>query len=77
MGRIVKVSVVDTKGAGAPGQKVALGDAAVTTNQGGLGQALLEDGDIVITVNGVKAYEGPVADLRPTEVFTVAGARVP
>ncbi|MEZ4263674.1 MAG: hypothetical protein R3B36_31565 [Polyangiaceae bacterium] len=76
MGRLVKFSVVDGNGAGVGGQTVVAGEASVTTNVSGLGQALLEDGSTVITVNGVKVYEGPVAALKPLEVFTTAGKRV-
>lgn len=76
MARIVKFSVVDEKGVGAGGQRVSTGEHEVTTTSAGMAQALLED-DVVttITVNGVKAYEGPVAALKPLEVFTIAGER--
>ncbi len=76
MGRVVKFSVVDAKGAGAAGQTVVAGDAELTTGSAGLVQALLDDGNTVIKVNGVKAYDGAVADLRPLEVFTATGQRV-
>jgi hypothetical protein len=76
MGRLVKFSVVDAKGAGVGGQTVVAGAAAVTTNGSGMGQALLDDGTTVITVNGVKVYDGPVEALKPLEVFTTAGKRV-
>jgi len=76
MGRVVKFSVVDASGAGAGGQTVVAGDASLTTTSAGAAQALLEDGDTVITINGVKVYDGPVANLRPVEKFTTAGTRL-
>ena len=76
MGKVVKFSVIDAKGAGAGGQTVVAGDASVTTTAAGVAQALLDEGDTVILVNGVKAYEGPVANLKPMETFTVSGQRV-
>jgi hypothetical protein len=76
MGRVVKFSVVDAKGVGVGGQTVTAGEASVTTTGAGAAQALLDDGHTVITVNGVKAYEGPVGDLRPVEVFSTAGKRL-
>lgn len=76
MGRIVKFSVVDGNGAGVGGQNVVAGDASLTTGSAGVVQALLDEGSTVITVNGVKAYDGPVDGLKPLEVFTTAGKRV-
>lgn len=76
MGRVVKFSVVDGKGTGVAGQSVTAGDSSISTSASGLGQALLDDGDTVIQVNGVKVYEGPVADLKPLEVFSTDGRRL-
>ena len=75
MSKIVKFSVVDASGAAAPGQKVTAGDVELTTSSSGLAQALLDDGNTVIKVNGVQGYEGPVAGLKSVEVFTTAGER--
>jgi len=30
---------------------------------------------VILTVNGKKAYEGPVDNLKTTETFTTAGVR--
>lgn len=76
MGQVVKISVVDAAGAGAAGQSIMAGDFELTTSSTGLAQALLDDGDTTIKVNGVMAYQGPVAGLRPLEVFTAKGERV-
>ena len=76
MGRLVKFSVVDGNGAGVGGQVVVAGDVSLTTIASGLAQALLDEGNTVITINGVRAYDGPSGDLKPTEVFTTAGQRV-
>jgi hypothetical protein len=75
MGKLVKFSVVDAAGAGAAGQRVRAGDVELETGATGLVQALLDDGSTVIAVNGTKVYEGPVAALRPVEVFTTTGER--
>lgn len=76
MGRIVKFKVVDAKGDAAAGQNVVAGEVGLTTTAGGAAQALLDDGNTTISVNGIKAYDGPVSDLRALEVFTIAGKRV-
>jgi hypothetical protein len=76
MGRIVKISVVDATGTGAAGQSVVAGDFELTTSSDGITQALLDDGQTTITVNGVQAYQGPADALRPVEVFTAKGERV-
>ncbi|MCA9576111.1 MAG: hypothetical protein R3B40_23835 [Polyangiales bacterium] len=76
MGRVVKISVVDAAGAGASGQSVMAGDFELTTSASGVVQALLDDGDTTIKVNGVTAYHGPVDALRPMEVFKSTGERV-
>jgi len=76
MGRVVKFSVVDANGSGIGGQTVIAGDASLTTNASGVAQALLDEGSTIISVNGLKAYDGPVAALRPLEVFTTTGKRV-
>jgi hypothetical protein len=75
MGKVIKFSVVDGAGAGVLGQKVVAGDSECVTGLNGMAQALLEEGNTVITVNGKKAYEGPVDSLQPLEVFTVSGQR--
>jgi acyl CoA:acetate/3-ketoacid CoA transferase alpha subunit len=76
MGRIVKIRVVDAMGTGAAGQSVMAGEFELTTSSEGITQALLDDGQTTITVNGVKAYEGSADALRPIEVFTAKGERV-
>ena len=68
MGKIVKFSVVDAAGAAAAGQKVIAGTIELTTGSTGFAQVLLDDGATMISVNGVKAYEGSVEELRPVEV---------
>ncbi len=73
--KVVKFSVVDASGAGVSGQKLLIGGLEYLTSGNGMAQALLEDGNTLITVNGAKAYEGPVASLQPIEVFTVGGER--
>jgi hypothetical protein len=75
MAKVVKFSVVDASGAGLSNQKILAGDVEITTGATGMAQALLEDGNTVITVNGTKAYEGPVANLQSTEVFGSGGER--
>lgn len=75
MAKIVRFSVVDGSGTGVSGQKVMAGDLEYTTSGNGMAQALLDEGNTVIRVNGNKAYEGPVSGLQATEVFTVAGER--
>jgi hypothetical protein len=75
MGRVIKFSVVDGAGVGASGQLVVAGGFELTTGSGGLAQALLDDGPTTIKVNGVVAYEGPTAELKPLEVITTAGVR--
>ena len=52
------------------------GDFELTTSASGVVQALLDDGDTTIKVNGVTAYHGPVDALRPMEVFKSTGERV-
>jgi uncharacterized membrane protein len=76
MGRVVKLSVVDANGTGVAAQSLMVGDDQLATSKAGLAQVLLEDGAIVIKVNGVRAYEGPVADLKPLETFTTTGKRI-
>lgn len=75
MAKVVKFTVVDGSGVGVSGQKIAAGDLEFTTSGNGMAQALLDDGNTVIKVNGAKAYEGPVAGLQSAEVFTVTGER--
>lgn len=75
MAKIVKFTVVDGSGAGVSGQKIIAGSTEYTTGGNGMAQALLDDGNTVIQVNGAKAYEGPVASLQPMEIFTVSGER--
>lgn len=74
--KIVKFNVVDGSGSGVGGQALLIGDASLSTTKQGLAQALLEDGNTVISVNGVKVYDGPVADLKPMETFTTDGRRI-
>lgn len=73
--KVVKFNVVDASGAAAVGATIGMGNTEVKTAAGGIAQMLLDDGDVVLTVNGKKAYEGPVDDLKPVETFTTAGAR--
>lgn len=73
--KVVKFNVVDASGAGAVGQTLGTGDTEVKTAAGGIAQLLLDDGDITLTLNGKKVYEGPVENLKPVETFTTAGAR--
>lgn len=75
MGKVVKISVVDGAGVGVGGQAVQAGGFDLTTTSAGLTQALLDDGRTVITINGVKAYEGDVEGLKSLEVFTISGER--
>lgn len=75
MAKVVKFSVVDASGAGMSNQKIIAGEVEITTGAAGMAQALLEDGNTVIKVNGNKAYEGPVANLQQIEIFTPSGER--
>ena len=75
MAKVVKFSVVDASGAGMSNQKISAGNVEIMTGASGMAQALLEDGNTVIKVNGSKAHEGPVAGLQPTEVFSPSGER--
>ena len=75
MGRVVRFSVVDDSGAPASGQTIASATFEVTTGADGLAQALLDDDDTAITLNGVVVYQGTLEALRPVEEFTTAGKR--
>lgn len=75
MGKLVKFNVVDGTGAAAAGQTVIAGTTELKTGTSGIVQALLDDGDTKITVNGVVVYEGPVASLNAVEMFTTKGTR--
>ena len=78
MGRIIKFSVVDAKGTGVGGQTVSLGGVEMTTSAVGMAQMLIDEEDVpntFIAVNGVRAWEGPVAQLKPLEVLTISGQR--
>lgn len=78
MGRIIKFSVVDSSGAGVSGQTVSLGGVEMTTSATGMAQMLIDEEDVpstFIAVNGVRAWEGPVTQLKPLEVLTTAGQR--
>ena len=73
MGRLVKFNVVDEAGTAAPGQTIMVGDNEIKTSSTGIAQALLDDGETAILVNGVEVYRGAVAALRPIEIFTTRG----
>lgn len=73
MGRLVKFNVVDEAGTAAPGQTIMVGDNESKTSSTGIAQALLDDGDTALLVNGVEVYRGAVAALRPIEIFTTRG----
>jgi len=75
MGRVVKFSVVNEAGAGVAGHTIVAGGAELTTGPNGLAQALLDDGETVISVNGVEVYRGPTTGLKPLEVITTQGER--
>jgi hypothetical protein len=75
MGRVVRFSVVNESGAPAPGQTIASASFEVTTNVDGQAQALLDDEDTSITLNGVVIYKGPIEALKPREEFTTTGER--
>ena len=75
MGKVVRFTVVDATGAVAAGQTILAGDVELTTTSQGVAQALMDDGNTVIKVNGVKAYEGAVEALKSVETFTTSGQR--
>lgn len=77
MGRIIRFNVVDESGAPASGQTIASTTFEVTTNDKGQAQALLDDEDTKITLNGMVVYEGAIEGLKPVEEFTTAGKRRP
>jgi hypothetical protein len=75
MGRVVKFNVVNDAGQGASGQKLLVNEAELTTGANGLAQALIDDGDVKIHLNGVEVFQGPSASLKPMEVISTSGAR--
>lgn len=75
MAKVVKFTVVDSSGTSVAGQKISAGDSELVTGANGMAQALLEDGNTVIKINGNKAFEGPVTNLQPSEVFSTTGER--
>ncbi len=79
MAKVVQFHVVEAAGAKAvAGAKVTVSGSATeqVTNQDGVAQMLLDDGKVTIQINGAPGYKGPVASLKPKEVFTLTGQRL-
>jgi hypothetical protein len=79
MAKVIQFQVVEAAGGkGVPGAKIKIDGAATeqVTNQDGVTQMLLDDGDVAIQINGAPGYKGPVASLKPKEVFTKTGQRL-
>ena len=54
--KVVKFNVVDASGAAAVGATIGMGNTEVKTAAGGVAQMLLDDGDVILTVNGKKVW---------------------
>jgi hypothetical protein len=79
MAKVIQLQVVEAAGAkGVAGAKIKV-DGSTTeqvTNQDGVAQLLLDDGDVAIQINGAPGYKGPAASLKQKEVFTKTGQRL-
>jgi hypothetical protein len=79
MAKVVQFQVVEAAGAKAvAGAKITVSGSTTEqiTNQDGVAQMLLDDGDVTIQINGAPGYKGSVASLKPKEVFTLTGQRL-
>jgi hypothetical protein len=79
MAKVVQFQVVEAAGAkGVAGAKVSVSGSGTdqVTNEEGMTQMLLDDGDVTIQINGALGYKGAVASLKPKEVFTKTGQRL-
>jgi hypothetical protein len=79
MAKVVQIQVVEAAGGkGVEGAKIKVDGSATEqlTNQDGVTQFLLDDGDVSIQVNGAPAYKGAVGSLKQKEIFTKAGQRL-
>ena len=63
---------------GVAGAKISVSGSTTeqVTSQDGVTQLLLDDGEVPIQINGAPGYTGPVASLKPKEVFTKTGQRL-
>ena len=79
MAKVLQLQVVEAAGAkGVAGVKISVSGSTTDqlTNQDGIAQLLLDDGEVTIQINGAPGYKGPVASLKPKEVFTKTGQRL-
>ena len=79
MAKVLQLQVVEAAGAkGVAGAKIGVSGSTTEqlTNQDGVAQLLLDDGEVTIQINGAPGYKGPVASLKPKEVFTKTGQRL-
>ena len=79
MAKVIQFQVVEAAGAkGVAGAKIKVDGAATVqvTNQDGIAQIPLDDGDVTIQINGAPGYKGPVSSLKQREVFTKTGQRL-
>jgi hypothetical protein len=79
MAKVIQIHVVEAAGAKSfAGAKIMISGSSTehVTNQDGLAQVLLDDGDVTIQINGASAYKGTVVNLKPKEVFTKGGERL-
>jgi hypothetical protein len=79
MAKVIQIHVVEAAGAkGVAGAKISVSGSSTeqVTNQDGVTQLLLDDGNIAIKINGAQAYSGDVSSLKTKEVFTKSGERL-
>jgi hypothetical protein len=79
MAKVIQLQVVEAAGAkGVAGAKIKVDGSATeqVTNQDGVAQLLLDDGDVTIQINGAPAYKGAAGSLKPKEVFSKTGERL-
>jgi hypothetical protein len=79
MAKVIQLQLVEAAGAkGVAGAKIKVDGSATEqdTNQEGVAQLVLDDGDVTIQINGAPGYKGAVASLKPKEVFTKTGERL-
>ncbi len=79
MAKVLQLQVVEAAGAkGVAGVKISVSGSTTDqlTNQDGIAQLLLDDGEVTIQINGAPGYKGAVASLKPKEIFTKTGQRL-
>jgi hypothetical protein len=61
MAKVIQIQVIEAAGAkAAPGAKISVSGSSTeqVTNQDGVAQLLLDEGDVTIQINGALAYKG-------------------